>query len=83
MKKNTPNILKLSRLSILLLCSILLVRCTVILPITYSKVREKTQRILAHNGFKGKVEVKHIKKVFLDSDGIYVDYTYSEETYDN
>ncbi len=29
MKKNTPNILKLSRLAILLLCSILLVGCTV------------------------------------------------------
>ncbi len=28
MKKNTPNILKLSCLAILLLCSILLVRCT-------------------------------------------------------
>ena len=38
---------------------------------------------MAHNGFKGKVQVKLIKKVFLDSDGIYVDYTYSEETYDN
>ena len=83
MKKNTPNILKISCLAILLLCSILLVRCTVLLPITYSKAKEKTQRILAHNGFKGKVEVKHIKKVFLDSDGIYVYYTYSEETYDN
>ena len=83
MKNNTPNILKLSCLAILLLCSILLVRCTVLLPITYSKAREKTQKILAHNGFKGKVQVKHIKKVFLDSDGIYVDYTYSEETYDN
>ena len=83
MKKNTPNILKLSRLAILLLCSILLVRCTVLLPITYSKAREKTQKILAHNGFKGKVEVKYIKKVILDSAGIYVFYTYSEETYDN
>ena len=83
MKKNTPNILKLSCLAILLLCSILLVRCTVLLPITYSKAKEKTQKILAHNGFKGKVQVKLIKKVFLDSDGIYVDYTYSEETYDN
>ena len=83
MKKNTPNILKLSRLAILLLCSILLVRCTVLLPITYSKAREKTQKILAHNGFKGKVQVKNIKKVILDSAGIYVDYTYSEETYDN
>ena len=83
MKKNTPNILKLSLFAILLLCSILLVRCTVLLPITYSKAREKTQKILAHNGFKGKVEVKHIKKVFLDSAGIYVYYTYSEETYDN
>ena len=38
---------------------------------------------MAHNGFKGKVQVKLIKKVFLDSDGIYVDYIYSEETYDN
>ena len=83
MKKNTPNILKLSRLAILPLCSILLVRCTVLLPIAYSKAREKTQKILAHNGFKGKVQVKNIKKVILDSAGIYVDYTYSEETYDN
>ena len=83
MKKNTPNILKISCLAILLLCSILLVRCTVLLPITYSKAREKTQKILAHNGFKGKVQVKNIKKVILDSAGIYVDYTYSEETYDN
>ena len=83
MKKNTPNILKLSCLAILLLCSILLVRCTVLLPITYSKAMEKTQKILAHNGFKGKVQVKNIKKVILDSAGIYVDYTYSEETYDN
>ena len=83
MKKNTPNILKLSRLAILLLCSILLVRCTVLLPNAYSKAREKTQKILAHNGFKGKVQVKNIKKVILDSAGIYVDYTYSEETYDN
>ena len=83
MKKNTPNILKISCLAILLLCSILLVRCTVLLPITYSKAKEKTQRILAHNGFKGKVQVKLIKKVFLDSAGIYVDYIYSEETYDN
>ena len=83
MKKNTPNILKLSGLATLLLCSILLVRCTVLLPITYSKAREKTQKILAHNGFKGKVEVKYIKKVILDSAGIYVFYTYSEETYDN
>ena len=38
---------------------------------------------MAHNGFKGKVQVKNIKKVILDSAGIYVDYTYSEETYDN
>ena len=83
MKKNTPNILKISCLAILLLCSILLVRCTVLLPITYSKAREKTQKILAHNGFKGKVQVKNIKKVFLDIVGFYVDYTYSEETYDN
>lgn len=83
MKKNTPNILKLSLFAILLLCSSLLVGCNVVLPNAYSKAREKTQKILAHNGFKGKVEVKHIKKVFLDSDGIYVDYTYSEDTYDN
>ena len=83
MKKNTPNILKFSRLAILLLCSILLVGCTVVLPNAYSKAREKTQKILAHNGFKGKVQVKNIKKVILDSAGIYVDYTYSEETYDN
>ena len=83
MKKNTPNILKFSRLAILLLCSILLVRCTMVLPNAYSKAREKTQKILAHNGFKGKVQVKNIKKVILDSAGIYVDYTYSEETYDN
>ena len=54
-----------------------------VLPNAYSKAREKTQKILAHNGFKGKVQVKLIKKVFLDSDGIYVDYTYSEDTYDN
>lgn len=83
MKKNIPNILKFSRLAILLLCSILLVRCTVLLPIAYSKAREKTQKILAHNGFRGKVEIKHIKKVTLDIAGIYVDYIYSEETYDN
>ena len=83
MKKNTPNILKFSRLAILLLCSILLVGCTVVLPNAYSKAREKTQKILAHNGFKGKVQVKNIKRVILDSAGIYVDYTYSEETYDN
>ena len=83
MKKNTPNILKFSRLAILLLCSILLVGCTVVLPNAYSKAREKTQKILAHNGFKGKVQVKNIKKVILDSAGIYVFYTYSEETYDN
>ena len=83
MKKNTPNILKLSLFAILLLCSILLVRCTMVLPNAYSNAREKTQRILAHNGFKGKVEVKHIKKVILDSSGIHVYYTYSEETYDN
>ena len=83
MKKNTPNILKLSCLAILLLCSILLVGCKVVLPNSYFKAREKTQRILAHNGFKGKVQVKHIEKVFLDSAGIYVYYTYSEETYDN
>ena len=83
MKKNTPNILKLSCLAILLLCSSLLVGCKVVLPNSYFKAREKTQKILAHNGFKGKVQVKLIKKVFLDSDGIYVDYIYSEETYDN
>ena len=83
MKKNTPNILKFSRLAILLLCSILLVGCTVVLPNAYSKAREKTQKILAHNGFKGKVQVKNIKKVILDSAGIYVDYIYSEDTYDN
>lgn len=83
MKKNTPYIITLSRLAILLLCSILLVRCTMVLPNAYSKAREKTQKILAHNGFKGKVEVKHIKKVILDSSGIHVYYTYSEETYDN
>ena len=67
----------------LLLCSSLLVGCKVVLPNSYFKARGKTQKILAHNGFKGKVQVKLIKKVFLDSDGIYVDYTYSEETYDN
>ena len=83
MKKLTPYIITLSRLVIVLLCSSLLVGCTVVLPNSYLKAREKTQKILAHNGFKGKVQVKHIKKVFLDSDGIYVDYTYSEETYDN
>ena len=38
---------------------------------------------MAHNGFKGKVEVKYIKKVILDSASIYVFYPYSEETYDN
>ena len=48
-----------------------------------SRLGEKTQKILAHNGFKGKVEVKYIKKVILDSASIYVFYTYSEETYDN
>lgn len=83
MKKLTPYIITLSRLVIVLLCSSLLVGCTVVLPNSYSKAREKTQKILAHNGFKGKVEVKHIKKVILDSSGIYVYYTYSEETYDN
>lgn len=62
MKKNPPNILKLSLFAILLLCSILLVRSTVLLPITYSKAREKTQKILAYNGFKGKVQVKHIQR---------------------
>ena len=62
MKKNTPNILKLSCLAILLLCSILLVGCKVVLPNSYFKAREKTQKILAHNGFKGKVQVKLIKK---------------------
>ena len=83
MKKNNPYIITLSRLVIVLLCSSLLVGCNVVLPNAYSKAREKTQKILAHNGFKGKVQVKLIKKVFLDSDGIYVDYTYSEDTYDN
>ena len=83
MKKLSPYIITLSRLAILLLCSSLLVGCTGALPNSYSKAREKTQKILAHNGFKGKVQVKNIKKVFLDSDGIYVDYTYSEETCDN
>ncbi len=83
MKKLSPCIITLSRLAILLLCSSLLVGCTVVLPNFYSKAREKTQKILAHNGFKGKVQVKNIKKVFLDIVGFYVDYTYSEETYDN
>ena len=83
MKKNNPYIITLSRLVIVLLCSSLLVGCKVVLPNSYFKAREKTQKILAHNGFKGKVQVKLIKKVFLDSDGIYVDYTYSEDTYDN
>ena len=83
MEKNNPYIITLSRLVIVLLCSSLLVGCKVVLPNSYFKAREKTQKILAHNGFKGKVQVKLIKKVFLDSDGIYVDYTYSEETYDN
>lgn len=83
MKKLSPCIITLSRLAILLLCSSLLVGCTVVLPNSYLKAREKTQKILAHNGFKGKVEVKYIKKVILDSAGIYVFYTYSEETYDN
>ena len=83
MEKNNPYIITLSRLVIVLLCSSLLVGCKVVLPNSYFKAREKTQKILAHNGFKGKVQVKLIKKVFLDSDGIYVDYTYSEDTYDN
>ena len=83
MKKNTPNILKLFLLSYSPPLFYSLVCCTMVLPNAYSKAREKTQKILAHNGFKGKVQVKLIKKVFLDSDGIYVDYTYSEETYDN
>lgn len=83
MKKLTPYIITLPRLVIVLLCSSLLVGCTVILPNSYSKAKEKTQKILAHNGFKGKVQVKNIKKVILDSAGIYVDYIYSEETYDN
>ena len=83
MKNNTPNILKLSRLAILLLCSILLVRCTVLLPITYSKAREKTQKSWLIMVLKGRSKVKHIKKVILDSSGIHVYYTYSEETYDN
>lgn len=83
MKKNNPYIITFSRLVIVLLFSSLLVGCNVVLPNAYSKAREKTQKILAHNGFKGKVEVKHIKKVFLDSDDIYVDYTYLEDTYDN
>ena len=83
MKKLTPYIITLSRLVIVLLCSSLLVGCTVILPNSYSKAKEKTQKILAHNGFKGKVQVKNIKKIILDSAGIYVDYIYSEETYDN
>ena len=47
------------------------------------KPGKKRKKILAHNGFKGKVEVKCIKKVILDSASIYVFYTYSEETYDN
>ena len=83
MKKNNPYIITLSRLVIVLLCSSLLVGCKVVLPNSYFKAREKTQKILAHNGFKGKVQVKLIKKVFLDSAGIYVDYIYSEENYDN
>ena len=83
MKKNTPNILKLSCLAILLLCSSLQLVVKLYCQILTSRLGEKTQKILAHNGFKGKVQVKLIKKVFLDSDGIYVDYTYSEETYDN
>ena len=83
MKKLSPYIITLSRLAILLLCSSLLVGCTGALPNSYSKAREKTQKILAHNGFKGKVQVKRIEKVILDSAGIYVYYTYSEETYDN
>ena len=83
MKKLTPYSITLSRLVIVLLSSSLLVGCTVVLPNAYFKAREKTQKILAHNGFKGKVQVKLIKKVILDSSGIYVYYTYSEETYDN
>ena len=83
MKKNTPNILKISCLAIS--SSVLVFQLVVKLycQILTSRLGEKTQKILAHNGFKGKVQVKLIKKVFLDSDGIYVDYTYSEETYDN
>ena len=83
MKKNNPYSITLSRVVIVLLCSSLLVGCKVVLPNSYFKAREKTQKILAHNGFKGKVQVKLIKKVFLDSAGIYVDYIYSEENYDN
>ena len=73
------NILKLSCLAILLLCSSLLVGCKLYCQILTSRLGKKRKKILAHNGFKGKVQVKLIKKVFLDSDGIYVDYTYSEE----
>jgi len=65
MEKNNPYIITLSRLVIVLLCSSLLVGCKVVLPNSYFKAREKTQKILAHNGFKGKVQVKLIKKVFL------------------
>ena len=68
MKKNTPNILKLSCLAILLLCSSLLVGCKVATAkFLLQELGKKTQKILAHNGFKGKVQVKLIKKVFLDS----------------
>lgn len=44
MKKNTPYIITLSRLAILLLCSSLLVGCTGALPNAYSKAREKRKK---------------------------------------
>lgn len=46
MKKNTPNILKLSRLAIVLLCSSLLVGCKVVLPNSYFKARGKNAKNL-------------------------------------
>lgn len=46
MKKNTPNILKISCLAILLLCSSLLVGCKVVLPNSYFKARGKNAKNL-------------------------------------
>ena len=43
-EENTPNILKLSCLAILLLCSSLLVGCKVVLPNSYFKARGKKRK---------------------------------------
>ncbi|MDU6604925.1 MAG: hypothetical protein E6472_02985 [Streptococcus salivarius] len=51
MKKNTPNILKLSCLAILLLCSSLLVGCKVVLPNSYFKARGKNAKNLGSQWF--------------------------------